>query len=147
LRTYTPKPADIQREWHVIDATDVRLGHLAVQVANLLRGKHKTMFASHVDTGDFVIVINAAKLSLSGDKATKKLSYRHSGYPGGLSATPMGDLLQKDSRKAVERAVWGMLPKNRLGRQVIKKLKVYAGPEHPHAAQKAAPFEIKQISQ
>jgi large subunit ribosomal protein L13 len=147
LRTYTPKPADIQREWHVIDATDVRLGHLAVQVANLLRGKHKTMFASHVDTGDFVIVINAAKLSLSGDKATKKLSYRHSGYPGGLSATPMGDLLQKDSRKAVERAVWGMLPKNRLGRQVIKKLKVYAGPEHPHAAQQAAPFEIKQISQ
>jgi large subunit ribosomal protein L13 len=147
LRTYTPKPADITREWHVIDATDVRLGHLAVQVANLLRGKHKTMFAPHVDTGDFVIVINAAKLSLSGDKATKKMSYRHSGYPGGLSATPMGDLLQKDSRKAVERAVWGMLPKNRLGRQVIKKLKVYAGPEHPHAAQKAAPFEIKQISQ
>lgn len=147
MRTYTPKPADIQREWHVIDATDVRLGHLAVQVANLLRGKHKTMFAPHVDTGDFVIVVNAAKLSLSGDKATKKLSYRHSGYPGGLSATPMGDLLAKDSRKAVERAVWGMLPKNRLGRQVIKKLKVYAGPEHPHAAQKAAPFEIKQISQ
>ena len=147
MRTYTPKPADIKREWHVIDATDVRLGHLAVQVANLLRGKHKTMFAPHVDTGDFVIVINAAKLSLSGDKATKKLSYRHSGYPGGLSATPMGDLLQKDSRKAVERAVWGMLPKNRLGRQVIKKLKVYAGPEHPHAAQQATPFEITQVSQ
>ena len=93
LRTYTPKPGDIQREWHVIDATDVRLGRLAVQVANLLRGKHKPMFAPHVDTGDFVIVVNAAKLSLSGDKATKKLSYHHSGYPGGLSATPMGDLL------------------------------------------------------
>jgi len=147
LRTYSPKPGDIQREWHVIDATDVRMGRLAVQVANLLRGKHKTMFAPHVDTGDFVIVVNASKVSLSGDKATKKMSYRHSGYPGGLSATPMGDLLEKDARKAIENAVWGMLPKNRLGRQILKKLKVYAGPEHPHTAQKAKPFEIKQVSQ
>src|SRR3954447_24375585 len=147
VRTYSPKPADIQREWHVIDATDVVLGRLAVQAANLIRGKHKTMFAPHVDTGDFVIIVNASKVALSGDKATKKLSYRHSGFPGGLSSTPMGELLEKDARKAIENAVWGMLPKNRLGRQILKKLKVYAGPEHPHTAQKAKPFEIKQISQ
>ncbi len=147
MRTYSPKPADIQREWHVIDATDVVLGRLAVHAANLLRGKHKPIFAPHVDTGDFVIVINAEKVALSGDKATKKLSYRHSGYPGGLSATPVGDLLEKDARKVVEKAVWGMLPKNKLGRQVLKKLKVYSGPHHPHQAQKATPFEISQVSQ
>lgn len=147
MRTYTPKPGDITREWHVIDAEGVRLGRLAVQVATLLRGKHKPMFANHVDTGDFVIVVNASKVSLSGDKATKKMSYRHSGYPGGLSQTPIGELLEKDARKAIEKAVWGMLPKNRLGRQMLKKLKVYSGPEHPHTAQKAQPFEIKQISQ
>ncbi|HEU0040828.1 MAG TPA: 50S ribosomal protein L13 [Jiangellaceae bacterium] len=147
MRTYSPKPADIQREWHVIDATDVVLGRLAVQTANLLRGKHKPMFAPHVDTGDFVIIVNAEKVALSGTKKTTKLAYRHSGYPGGLSATPIGELLEKDARKAIEKAVWGMLPKNRLGRQMLKKLKVYSGPEHPHAAQKAKPFEIKQISQ
>jgi large subunit ribosomal protein L13 len=147
VRTYSPKPADIQREWHVIDATDVVLGRLAVQAANLLRGKHKAIFAPHVDTGDFVIIVNAEKVALSGDKATKKLAYRHSGYPGGLSATPVGDLLEKDARKVVERAVWGMLPKNKLGRQVLKKLKVYSGPHHPHQAQKATPFEISQVSQ
>lgn len=147
MRTYSPKPADIQREWHVIDATDVVLGRLAVQAANLLRGKHKTIFAPHVDTGDFVIIVNASKVSLSGNKATKKMSYRHSGFPGGLTSTPIGELLEKDARKAIENAVWGMLPKNRLGRQMLKKLKVYAGPEHPHVAQKAKPFEITQISQ
>ena len=147
MRTYSPKPGDIKREWHVIDAADVRLGRLAVQAATLLRGKHKPTYAPHVDGGDFVIIVNAAKVSLSGDKATKKMSYRHSGYPGGLSATPIGEVLEKDARKAVEKAVWGMLPKNRLGRQILKKLKVYSGPEHPHAAQKAQPFEIKQISQ
>ena len=147
MRTYSPKPADIQREWHVIDATDVRLGRLAVQVATLLRGKHKPTYAPHMDSGDFVIVVNAGKVSLSGDKATTKMAYRHSGYPGGLSSTPFGELLEKDPRRAIEKAVWGMLPKNRLGRQLIKKLKVYAGPEHPHTAQKAQPFEIKQISQ
>lgn len=147
MRTYSPKPADIQREWHIIDATDVVLGRLAVQTANLLRGKHKTMFAPHVDTGDFVIIVNAEKVALSGDKKTTKMAYRHSGYPGGLSATPIGVLLEKDARRAIENAVWGMLPKNRLGRQILKKLKVYSGPEHPHAAQQAKPFEIKQISQ
>ena len=147
MRTYSPKPGDISREWHVIDATDVVLGRLAVQTANLLRGKHKPIFAPHVDTGDFVIVVNAEKISLSGDKATTKVAYRHSGYPGGLSATPIGEVLEKDARKAIEKAVWGMLPKNKLGRQMLKKLKVYSGPNHPHQAQQAVPFEIKQIAQ
>ncbi len=147
MRTYSPKPADIQREWLVIDAADVVLGRLAVQAAILLRGKHKPNFAPHVDGGDFVVIVNAEKVALSGNKKTTKMVYRHSGYPGGLSATPIGDLLEKDARKAVENAVWGMLPKNRLGRQLLKKLKVYSGPEHPHAAQQAKPFEITQISQ
>jgi large subunit ribosomal protein L13 len=147
VRTYSPKPGDITREWHVIDATDVVLGRLAVQSANLLRGKHKPTFAPHMDMGDFVIVVNAEKVALSGDKKTNKLAYRHSGYPGGLTATPIGDLLEKDARKVVEKAVWGMLPKNKLGRQIIKKLKVYSGPTHPHQAQKATPFEITQVSQ
>jgi large subunit ribosomal protein L13 len=147
VRTYSPKPGDIQRHWHVIDATDVVLGRLAVQVATLLRGKHKPTFAPHVDGGDFVIVINASKVSLSGDKPTKKLAYRHSGYPGGLSSIPFGELLEKDPRRAIEKSVWGMLPKNRLSRQMLNKLKVYAGPEHPHHAQKAQPFEIRQIAQ
>ncbi|GGO76475.1 50S ribosomal protein L13 [Nocardioides deserti] len=147
MRTYAPKPADIQREWHVIDATDIVLGRLAVQSANLLRGKHKPIFAPNADTGDFVIVINAEKVALSSNKKTTKMAYRHSGYPGGLSATPVGELLEKDARKVIEKAVWGMLPKNRLGRQMLKKLKVYSGPNHPHQAQQAVPFEITQISQ
>jgi large subunit ribosomal protein L13 len=147
VRTYSPKPGDITREWHVIDAEDIVLGRLAVQVANLLRGKHKPTFAPHMDMGDFVVVVNAEKVALTGDKKTTKLSYRHSGFPGGLTATPIGDQLEKDARKVIEKAVWGMLPKNKLGRQIIKKLKVYSGPHHPHAAQKAVPFEITQISQ
>jgi large subunit ribosomal protein L13 len=147
VRTYSPKPADIHRQWHVIDATDVVLGRLAVQTANLLRGKHKPIFAPHMDTGDFVIVVNAEKVALSGNKKTTKMAYRHSGYPGGLTATPIGEILEKDARKAIERAVWGMLPKNRLGRQIIKKLKVYSGPNPPHQAQQATPYEITQVSQ
>ena len=147
MRTYSPKPGDISREWLVIDATDVVLGRLAVQTANLLRGKHKPIFAPHVDTGDFVIIVNAEKVALSGDKKTTKMAYRHSGYPGGLSSTPIGEILEKDARKAIEKAVWGMLPKNKLGRQMLKKLKVYSGPNHPHQAQQATPFEIAQISQ
>ena len=147
MRTYSPKPGDITRDWHVIDAEDIILGRLAVQAANLLRGKHKAIFAPHMDTGDFVIIVNAEKVALSSDKATTKVTYRHSGFPGGLTATPVGKQLEKDARKVIEKAVWGMLPKNKLGRQMIKKLKVYSGPHHPHQAQKAAPFEIKQISQ
>jgi large subunit ribosomal protein L13 len=147
MRTYAPKPGDISRQWLVIDATDVVLGRLAVTTANLLRGKHKPIFAPNTDTGDYVIVVNAEKVALSGNKRTNKLVYRHSGYPGGLTATPIGEVLDKDARKAIEKAVWGMLPKNRLGRQMIKKLKVYNGPTHPHQAQQAVPFEITQISQ
>ena len=147
MRTYSPKSGDITREWLVIDATDIVLGRLATQTANLLRGKHKAIFAPNADTGDFVIIVNAEKVALSGTKKTTKMAYRHSGYPGGLSATPIGEVLEKDARKAIEKAVWGMLPKNKLGRQMLKKLKVYSGPNHPHAAQKATPFEIKQISQ
>jgi large subunit ribosomal protein L13 len=147
VRTYSPKPGDVTREWHVIDASDVVLGRLAVQSANLLRGKHKTMYAPHMDTGDFVIIINADKVALSGTKRDTKMAYRHSGYPGGLSATPYGKLLDSDPRKAIEKAVWGMLPKNRLGRQMLRKLKVYGGPNHPHQAQQPKPFEITQIAQ
>jgi large subunit ribosomal protein L13 len=147
VRTYSPKPADIQRQWHVIDATDVVLGRLAVQTANLLRGKHKPTFAPHVDGGDFVIIVNADKVALSGNKKTTKLAYRHSGYPGGLKTINVGDQLRTHPDRVIERAVKGMLPHNSLGRQMIKKLKVYAGPEHPHAAQQPQPYEIKQVAQ
>jgi large subunit ribosomal protein L13 len=147
VRTYSPKPADITRQWHVIDAEGVVLGRLAVQAATLLRGKHKPTYAPHVDGGDFVVIVNADKVSLSGQKRFDKVAQRHSGYPGGLKTVAYGDLLERDARKVIERSVRGMLPKNSLGRQMIRKLKVYTGPEHPHAAQKPQPFEITQISQ
>lgn len=131
----------------MIDAQDVVLGRLAVTAATLLRGKHKAQYAPHIDTGDFVIVVNAAKVALTGNKRNDKLAYRHSGRPGGLRAVPYGELLATDPREAVERAVWGMMPKNKLSRQMIKKLKVYAGPEHPHAAQQPQPYQITQIAQ
>jgi large subunit ribosomal protein L13 len=147
VRTFSPKPSDITRQWHVIDAEDIVLGRLAVQAATLLRGKHKPTYAPHVDGGDFVIIVNAEKVALSGNKRRDKLAYRHSGYPGGLKSIAYGDLLEKDARKAIEKSVRGMLPKNRLGDQLITKLKVYSGPEHPHTAQKPQTFEITQISQ
>jgi large subunit ribosomal protein L13 len=147
LRTYTPKPAEVTRTWHVIDATDVVLGRLASQVAVLLRGKHKTTFAPHVDGGDFVIVINADKVALTGAKLEQKKAYRHSGFPGGLKSTSYTELLAKNPAKAVEKAVRGMLPHTTLGREQLTHLKVYAGPEHPHAAQKPQPFEISQVAQ
>jgi len=147
VRTYTPKPGEVERQWYVIDASDVVLGRLATQVATLLRGKHKPVFAPHIDTGDFVVVVNAGKVALTGSKADQKREYRHSGYPGGLRATSYTELLAKNPRRAVEKAVKGMLPHNRLSRQQITKLKVYAGPEHPHAAQKPVPFEISQVAQ
>ncbi|GEN80813.1 50S ribosomal protein L13 [Actinotalea fermentans] len=147
MRTYTPKAGDVEATWHVIDATDVVLGRLATQAAVLLRGKHKATFAPHVDSGDFVIVVNADKVALTGNKRTSKLAYRHSGYPGGLRATPIGELLAKRPERVIEQAVRGMLPKNTLGRAQLRKLKVYAGPEHPHAAQKPQPFEISQVAQ
>jgi large subunit ribosomal protein L13 len=147
VRTFSPKAADIQRQWHVIDAADVVLGRLASQSAILLRGKHKPIFAPHVDTGDFVIIINAAKVALTGNKLQDKRAYRHSGYPGGLRSVSYGDLMARNPEKAVEKAVRGMLPKNTLGRHQLSKLKVYAGPEHPHQAQMPVPFEITQVDQ
>ena len=147
MRTYSPKPGEIERQWHVIDAADVVLGRLATQAATLLRGKHKPVFAPHVDTGDFVIIVNAEKVALTGNKRQTKFAYRHSGYPGGLTSVNYEELLTKRPERAVQLAVKGMLPHNRLGRQLITKLKVYAGPEHPHAAQQPVPFEIKQIAQ
>lgn len=147
MRTYSPKGRDITRQWHVIDASDVVLGRLASQVAVLLRGKHKPIFAPHVDTGDFVIVINADKVALSGNKLEQKRAYRHSGYPGGLRSISYGELMEKRPERIVEKAVRGMLPKNSLGRKTLRKLKVYAGPDHPHSAQQPVPFEITQVSQ
>ena len=147
MRTYSPKPGDLTHSWHVIDATDVVLGRLATHVATLLRGKHKATFAPHVDGGDFVIVINAEKVALTGAKATDKMVYRHSGFPGGLSAIPIGELLEKNPRRVIENAVKGMLPHTKLGAAQLTKLKVYAGPEHPHAAQQPQAFEISQVAQ
>jgi large subunit ribosomal protein L13 len=146
LSTYSPKPGEVERVWHVIDANDIVLGRLASQAARLLRGKHKPQFANHVDTGDFVVIINAAKVAVSGAKRDE-FRYRHSGYPGGLRKRTVGELLDTKPERLVEIAVRGMLPKNTLGRAQLKKLKVYAGPDHPHAAQKPQPFEIKQVSQ
>lgn len=147
MRTYSPKPGEVERTWYVIDATDVVLGRLASHVASLLRGKHKPTFAPHVDTGDFVIVVNADKVALTGSKREQKIDYRHSGYPGGLRATSYVELLEKNPRRAVEKAVKGMLPHTSLGRAQLTKLKVYAGPDHPHQAQKPVPFQISQVAQ
>jgi large subunit ribosomal protein L13 len=146
-RTFSPKPADVQHDWLVIDAADVVLGRLASQAAALLRGKHKPTFAPHMDMGDFVIIVNAEKVALTGAKLEKKLAYRHSGYPGGLTATTYTEMLEKHPTRAVEKAIRGMLPKNSLGRAQIKKLKVYAGAEHPHAAQQPKPFVFDQVAQ
>ena len=147
MRTYSPKAGDIQRQWHVIDATDVVLGRLASHAATLLRGKHKPIFAPHMDTGDFVIVVNAEKVALTGNKLQDKRAYRHSGYPGGMHSVAYSELLAKHPERAVEKAVKGMLPKNTLGRNMLRKLKVYAGPDHPHQAQQPTPFTITQIAQ
>lgn len=146
-RTFSPTPADIQREWVVIDATDIVLGRLATHAAVLLRGKHKPTFANHMDMGDFVIIVNADKVALTGQKAAQKKAYRHSGYPGGLTAVTYAELLEKNPVRAVEKAIRGMLPKNSIGRAQLKKLKVYTGPEHPHQAQQPKPFTLTQVAQ
>jgi len=145
--TYTPKAGDTTRSWYVIDATDVVLGRLAVAAANLLRGKHKPTFTPNVDGGDFVIVINADKVAISGNKLQKKMAYRHSGYPGGLRKRSIGELMETRPDRVVEKAILGMLPKNKLGRQIKTKLRVYTGPQHPHTAQQPVPYEIKQVTQ
>ena len=142
MRTFSPKSTDIQRAWHVVDADGLVLGRLATEVARVLRGKHKPIFAPHVDTGDHVIIVNASRVVMTAGKADKKISYRHSGYPGGLKERTYADLLARKPEETVRRAVKGMLPKGPLGRQMLRKLKVYAGPTHPHAAQVPQPMEI-----
>ena len=143
MRTYSPKANEIERAWHVIDADGLVLGRVATEVARILRGKHKPIFAPHLDTGDFVIIVNADKIVLTAGKADTKLVRRHTGYPGGLKSRTYGDLLAARPADAIRGTVRGMLPKNRLGRQLINKLKVYPGPTHPHAAQQPKPLLIE----
>jgi large subunit ribosomal protein L13 len=143
VRTYSPKASEIERSWYVVDAEDLVLGRMSTEVARVLRGKHKPIFAPHLDTGDHVIIVNAAKVRLTSDKGESKLVWRHSGYPGGIKSTTYGELLAKKPEEAVRRTVRGMLPRNRLGRQMLRKLKVYAGPDHPHSAQQPQPMPIE----
>jgi large subunit ribosomal protein L13 len=142
VRTFSPKPTDITRAWHVVDADDAVIGRLASEVARILRGKHKPIYAPHVDTGDFVIIVNAGRVRMTSNKAEREFVYRHSGYPGGLRKKSYGELLEKRPEEAVRRAVRGMLPKGTLGRQMLKKLKVYSGPGHPHTAQQPKPLTL-----
>jgi large subunit ribosomal protein L13 len=142
VRTYSPKASEISRKWYVIDAQDLVLGRLSTEAARILRGKHKPTFAPHLDMGDHVIVVNADKVVLTSDKADKKLVHRHSGYPGGLKTLTFGEAHAKKPEETIRRAVRGMLPKNRLGRQMLTKLKVYAGPVHPHTAQRPEPLDL-----
>ena len=145
-KTFTPKPADISQEWLVVDATDVPLGRLASAVAQLLRGKHKPTFAPHVDGGDYVVVINAEKIAISGNKAVDKMYYRHSGFPGGLRELNFTQMRERYPERIIQTAVKGMTPKNRLGRQIISKLRVYAGPDHPHAAQSPRAYDVRKVN-
>ncbi len=142
MRTFTPKKEEIERDWYVVDATDQTLGRLASRIAPMLRGKHKPTFSPHLDCGDFVIVVNAEKVRVTGRKLDEKIYYRHTGYPGGIRQINLRDLLAKNPERVIQRAVKGMLPKNKLGRRMIKKLKVYAGDTHPHEAQQPKPKEL-----
>lgn len=142
MKTYMAKPAEIEQKWYVVDAAGKPLGRLASEVATILTGKNKPVYTPHVDTGDYVIIINAEKVVLTGKKLEQKMMYRHSGYPGGLKATKYSYLMEKSPERAVEKAIFGMLPKNRLGRQMGKKLKVYRGPDHPHKGQKPQALEL-----
>ena len=143
MKTYQAKPLEVEREWLVIDAEDQVLGRVAAKAAMLLKGKHKPQYTPHVDTGDFVIVINADKIKVTGTKITSKEYYRHSGFPGGLKCETFAEAMAKHPERVIEHAVYGMLPKNTLGRAMGKKLKVYAGAEHPHAAQKPRKIEME----
>ena len=143
MKTYAVKASDIERQWWVVDASDQTLGRLATRIATLLEGKHKPTYASHVDGGDFVIVVNAEKVAVTSDKSQTKIYYRHSGYPGGIKAETFDRLRERRPEAIIERAVVGMLPKTKLGRQMARKLKVYAGPDHPHVAQKPTALELK----
>lgn len=142
MRTYSPKASEIERSWHLVDAEGLVLGRMATEVAAILRGKHKPTFTPHLDTGDHVIIVNADKVVLTAGKADRKLVHRHSGYPGGVRTHTYGDLLARDAARTVRRTIRGMLPKNRLGRAMLRKLKVYAGPTHPHAAQQPATLDL-----
>jgi len=142
VRTYSPKASEIERAWYEVDAQGAVLGRLATEVARVLRGKHKPTFAPHLDTGDHVIVVNAAQVVLTSDKGVKKVHYRYSGYPGGIRARTYGEMIAKRPEEVVRIAVRGMLPKGPLGRQMLRKLKVYAGPEHKHAAQQPKPWPL-----
>lgn len=142
MKTYVTKPADIRAEWWIVDATDQNLGRLASRIAQILRGKHKPCFDPSQDCGDYVIVINAAKVAVHPRHLAQKVYYRHSGYPGGLREIPLRRMLQTHPERVIQKAVWGMLPKNRLGRHLLKKLKVYPGPEHPHQAQQPKPLPL-----
>ena len=143
MKTYSAKPGEIAREWYVVDADGKTLGRLATQIADTLRGKRKPTYTPHVDVGDFVIVVNAERIAVSGNKRAEKRYYRHSGYPGGLKSRTLNDMLERRPEEVIRLAVRGMLPRNRLARKQLTKLKVYAGPEHPHAAQRPQPLEIK----
>ncbi|HHT68408.1 MAG TPA: 50S ribosomal protein L13 [Firmicutes bacterium] len=143
MKTYTAKPQEVERKWYVVDADGQTLGRLATQVATILRGKHRPTYTPHVDTGDHVIIINAEKIHLTGNKLQAKRYYRHSGYPGGIKSVTAGEVLNRHPERVIKAAVWGMIPHNKLGRQIIKKLKVYAGAEHPHEAQMPEPLVLK----
>jgi large subunit ribosomal protein L13 len=143
MKTYVAKPTDRQRDWYVVDAEGKTLGRLATQIADALRGKRKPEYTPHCDTGDFVIVINAEKIAVTGNKLADKRYWRHSGYPGGIRSRTLGEMLERRPEEVIRKAVSGMLPRNRLARQQLRKLKVYAGPDHPHAAQKPEPMEIE----
>ena len=143
MNTYTPKKSEIERTWHIVDAEGLVLGRMATEIATILRGKHKATYAPHIDTGDHVIVINADKVVLTSGKAQRKMVYRHTGFPGGIRSDTYGDLLSKKPAEIVRQSIRGMVPKNRLGRQQMSKLQVYAGPTHPHQAQKPIPLEIE----
>ena len=142
MPTFSPKPSDIHRAWHVVDADGLVLGRMATEVARVLRGKHKPIFAPHMDTGDHVVIVNAAKVVLTSDKAEKKDYIRHSGYPGGIRRQNYGDMLATKPEEVVRRTIKGMLPKGALGSQMLRKLKVYSGPDHPHSAQQPAPLDL-----
>ncbi|NMB19821.1 MAG: 50S ribosomal protein L13 [Firmicutes bacterium] len=143
MKTYTAKPHEVERKWYVVDAEGQTLGRLATQVATILKGKHKPIYTPHVDTGDHVIIINAEKIHLTGKKLQDKKYYRHSGYPGGIKSVTAGEVLNRHPERVIKAAVWGMIPHNKLGRQMIKKLRVYAGTEHPHEAQMPETLVLK----
>ena len=143
MKTYTARPQDVVRKWYVVDAEGQTLGRLATQVATILRGKHKPIYTPHVDTGDHVIIVNAEKIHLTGKKLQDKKYYRHSGYPGGIKSVTAGEVLKRHPERVIKAAVWGMIPHNTLGRQMITKLKIYAGAEHPHQAQQPEILVLK----